>query len=78
MLLPVQRLKVWGAFEELQDLRKVPDLGPHTAFATVNLSSNITLTSNAWTIGIDPDSGTDLSPFSISILKAHVWHLIPT
>lgn len=57
----VQRLKVWGAFEELQDMRKVPDVVGDSAFVAVDLSSHVSLSSHAWTISLDPESGMYLS-----------------
>jgi hypothetical protein len=51
-----QRLKVWGAFEELQALKRVPDVTAG-AFKAVDLSSGIKLTSHAWNISLDPKSG---------------------
>ncbi|CAL8470098.1 g9640 [Coccomyxa elongata] len=50
------RLKFFGVLEELEHLKKVPDLDA-LGFTAFNANDNLTFSSHAWTITIDPNSG---------------------
>ncbi|KAK9915574.1 hypothetical protein WJX75_001002 [Coccomyxa subellipsoidea] len=51
-----ERLKTFGAMQELKELRKVPDL-QSLEFEPVQKADNLTFSSHAWTITIDPVTG---------------------
>lgn len=54
----MQRFKSDGAIEELAELEVVPDLGD---FTLLGKADNLTFSSHAWTITIDPVSGISLN-----------------
>lgn len=56
LFVPLQRLKFFGVLEELELLKKVPDLDA-LGFTAFNANDNLTFSSHAWTITIDPNSG---------------------
>ena len=55
-LVHLQRLKFFGVIEELEQLKQVPDLDA-LGFTAFNAKDNLTFSSHAWTITIDPSSG---------------------
>ncbi len=56
LLVHLQRLKFFGVIEELEQLKRVPNLDA-LGFTAFNPNDNLTFSSHAWTITIDPSSG---------------------
>jgi hypothetical protein len=86
----MQRLKTFGAMQELKELRKVPDL-QSLEFEPVQKADNLTFSSHAWTITIDPVTGktsacqtptgcqlhcVTLSYIQYFYLECDLWHAL--
>lgn len=74
-LVLLQRLKFFGVLEDLEHLKKVPDLDA-LGFTAFKASDNLTFSSHAWTITIDPSSGIITILFDMHAhLSALLLHL---